>query len=65
MQGCSMLFYFFKALGAKTAGSPRPEPEDAMAPVLRPDDPMDCTEWTRKRPFATEASGFNRTVEQK
>eukprot|EP00913_Durusdinium_trenchii_P029149 g27327.t1 len=39
-----------------------------MAPALRSDNPMECTEWTRRRPFQTEVKregwtkGFKRNL---
>lgn len=65
-----VFYYFFKA-ESLSPGSPRlPEEEmDGMcSSVLHADDPVECTEWTRKRPFATEVKkegwtkGFKRNL---
>eukprot|EP00435_Cladocopium_sp_Y103_P040856 s619_g11.t1 len=64
-----VFYYFFKA-EPLSPGSPRLlEEGDAMfSSVLHADDPMECTEWTRKRPFATEVKkegwtkGFKRNL---
>ncbi|CAK9086447.1 unnamed protein product [Durusdinium trenchii] len=66
-----VFYYFFKAESSQQPGSPRLQEEsaaDAMAPALRSDNPMECTEWTRRRPFQTEVKregwtkGFKRNL---
>eukprot|EP00434_Breviolum_minutum_P030704 symbB.v1.2.027153.t1/scaffold2767.1/size71155/2 len=67
-----VFYYFFKASdGRFEPGSPRLQDDsgmDEMAPVFSVDDPMECTEWTSKRPFATEVKkdgwtkGFKRNL---